>query len=679
SSDYYGNTAYFDVVYQILDETFIEGATYTLSVWVGNPRPEQGNADDWALYFTGEDYTINLAEAHGLALLPDWELISLEYTATAADAGKRIGIKMSGAEGETYVAFDDVTLSYVEPAPTVPFSLGPVEDIELGNDAQLGPDGNSNGSGTGARDIEVRRRVFLISYDISSLKGRENLGKVSFNLVSHNIHGETNVYGVVEDMDLLEVESLTWNTAPGVQNDPTPELAAPVALDMDDLTNVLLSFAGPGETLVRFSTDTSAALADFINSDTDGILTFLFAPAADGNQLIVRSREQALGGTLLEGVIAALANIILVTEAHDIDEDGVQDDQGFIDLLRGAGYAVDVQLDRWKQLEGQDANDANDYVAELNAADLVIVSRSSNSGNYDDGNEPTLWNGVTSPLLQMSAYLPRSSRWRWIDSTSISNQEAPIMIVVDANHPVLAGVEVDPDGLVFPLDGSVGSGMTSFLATADAGNGSVIATTLGGDIWVAEWAAGAEFYEGSGQVAGGHRMVFFAGTQEVGVTPWGGMNLTAAGIQMYLNAVAYMIPDPPAALTATLTGTAAGTDSSATGMAVFQPNADGTAISYVLSVTGLENATMAHIHVSDEPGANGGVAVWLYPAGPPPTLIPGSFTGVLGEGEITADSLAGSLAGESLDALIQAIQENRAYVNIHTEQFGGGEIRGQIE
>jgi len=233
--------------------------------------------------------------------------------------------------------------------------------------------------------------------------------------------------------------------------------------------------------------------------------------------------------------------------------------------------------------------------------------------------------------------------------------------------------------LVFPLDVSVGSGMTSFLATADAGNGSVIATTLGGDVWVAEWAAGQEFYEGSGQVAGGPRMVFFAGTQEVDVDPQGGMNLTPAGTQMYLNAVDYMIPDPPAALTATLTGASAGTDSTATGTATFHPNADVTEITYVLNVAGVENVTQAHIHVSAEPGGNGGVVVWLYPAAPPASVIPGSFTGILGEGVITADSLAGSLAGQSLDALIQAIGENRAYVNVHTEQFGGGEIRGQIE
>jgi len=107
----------FDYIYQILDETFIEGETYTLSVWVGNAWPADGYADGWRLYFTGEDYKINLIEANGLALSGDWEQISLDYTATAADAGKRIGIKMSGEEGESYIAFEDVTLSFE--APTI--------------------------------------------------------------------------------------------------------------------------------------------------------------------------------------------------------------------------------------------------------------------------------------------------------------------------------------------------------------------------------------------------------------------------------------------------------------------------------------------------------------------------------------------------------------------------------
>ncbi|MBL7185640.1 MAG: LamG domain-containing protein [Phycisphaerae bacterium] len=117
----------FDHIYQILDETFIEGGTYTLSVWVGNAWPEQGYADGWSLYFTGEDYRINLIEANGLALSGDWEQVSLVYTATAADAGKKIGIKMSGEQGESYITFEDVTLSYDGP-PRPPIAANPAPE-----------------------------------------------------------------------------------------------------------------------------------------------------------------------------------------------------------------------------------------------------------------------------------------------------------------------------------------------------------------------------------------------------------------------------------------------------------------------------------------------------------------------------------------------------------------------
>jgi len=106
------NKAYpfLDYIYQILDETYIEGGTYTLKVWVG--QPWVGYASGWRLYFTSEDYEDNLIEASDTAGLV-WEQISLTYTATAADAGKRIGIKMWSNEE---VSFDDVTLSYDGPA-----------------------------------------------------------------------------------------------------------------------------------------------------------------------------------------------------------------------------------------------------------------------------------------------------------------------------------------------------------------------------------------------------------------------------------------------------------------------------------------------------------------------------------------------------------------------------------
>ena len=94
-----------DYIYQILEEKFVEGETYTLSVWVG--QAWEGYENGWGLYFTGEDYTNNLIEASGDAPVGSWQQVSLVYTATAADASNRIGIKMQGA---TYVTFEDVTL-----------------------------------------------------------------------------------------------------------------------------------------------------------------------------------------------------------------------------------------------------------------------------------------------------------------------------------------------------------------------------------------------------------------------------------------------------------------------------------------------------------------------------------------------------------------------------------------
>ncbi len=130
---------------------------------------------------------------------------------------------------------------------------------------------------------------------------------------------------------------------------------------------------------------------------------------------------------------------------------------------------------------------------------------------------------------------------------------------------------------------------------------------------------------------------------------------------------------------AKLSGITAGTDSPAIGLTPLRLNPTGDVILYQLSVQGIENITMAHIHISDLPGADGPPAVWLYPPAPPAQLIPGQFSGLLGQGDITVTNLVGPLAGKTIPDLLTAIRENRAYVNVHTEQFPGGAIRGQLE
>ena len=118
-------------------------------------------------------------------------------------------------------------------------------------------------------------------------------------------------------------------------------------------------------------------------------------------------------------------------------------------------------------------------------------------------------------------------------------------------------------------------------------------------------------------------------------------------------------------------------DTLARGQAVFQVAADGDSIDYRLMVANLENVTVAHIHLAPV-GVNGPVVVWLYPEGPPPELIEGRFSGVLATGTITEANLVGPLAGEDLDALVAEMTAGNTYVNVHTEQYPPGEIRGQI-
>jgi hypothetical protein len=119
-------------------------------------------------------------------------------------------------------------------------------------------------------------------------------------------------------------------------------------------------------------------------------------------------------------------------------------------------------------------------------------------------------------------------------------------------------------------------------------------------------------------------------------------------------------------------------DTSASGTATFTLSADGTTLSYTLSVVDTADITMAHIHVAAA-GQNGPVATWLYPSEPHAETKPGKFTGVLATGTLTDASLVGPLQGKTIADLVADIKAGNAYVNVHTTAHPGGEIRGQIQ
>jgi hypothetical protein len=117
-------------------------------------------------------------------------------------------------------------------------------------------------------------------------------------------------------------------------------------------------------------------------------------------------------------------------------------------------------------------------------------------------------------------------------------------------------------------------------------------------------------------------------------------------------------------------------DTHARGVAIIKLNQDGD-LTYKLNVANIENVLQSHIHVAPA-DANGPVVAFLYPDGPPPVLIPGRFGGTLASGTITDADLVGPLAGGTVEDLLDEIRAGTAYVNVHTVQNPGGEIRGQI-
>ena len=102
----------------------------------------------------------------------------------------------------------------------VPFSLVPTFDGHVSNDADEGPDTSPGGTGMHCRNQGGRRRVGFVTYDLSEAQSQGVIfSNVSFSNYGHDT-GLVNVYGVLEEYEDLVGEGMTWNTAPGVQNDP---------------------------------------------------------------------------------------------------------------------------------------------------------------------------------------------------------------------------------------------------------------------------------------------------------------------------------------------------------------------------------------------------------------------------------------------------------------------------
>jgi len=218
---------------------------------------------------------------------------------------------------------------------------------------------------------------------------------------------------------------------------------------------------------------------------------------------------------------------------------------GFLAGIYGAGNVSSTT--------GSFTNAQNDagQQATLEAADLIIIGRQTNSGDYDDAGEREYWNALDVPILLHSAYLVRSSRFWWLEGDRRGLNNASVDIDAPAD-PILDGV-TPVGGEVVIYDGSQG-GYDISSEDGTGIQGTIVATDPAAgdfDVVIARWDGTETLYSTGSLYGGPGNQRIFWGTPTS--NDWIS-KLTADGNQMLTNAVTELwpIPEPSALLLASM-------------------------------------------------------------------------------------------------------------------------------
>jgi len=239
----------------------------------------------------------------------------------------------------------------------------------------------------------------------------------------------------------------------------------------------------------------------------------------------------------------SVAETIIWVAGIKQDSLGVDWDQPFVDLLTANGYTVQRENDTMK---GSPLTTEQFDI--LESGDLIIISRSTGSGDY---NSPNDWNSLSKPLICTTTYVTRVSRWQWLNSDALigdGNSGCPPFHAEIPDHAIFAGVNLDENGNVSALDAAIGSGNASLANWTEYGDGELIATVADvGAVAIVYWPQDAAFHGDTDQFAGAPRLLFSCGARESTLSPvvathgQGMYNLTEEGAKMFLNAVAFML------------------------------------------------------------------------------------------------------------------------------------------
>ena len=206
--------------------------------------------------------------------------------------------------------------------------------------------------------------------------------------------------------------------------------------------------------------------------------------------------------------------IALVSDAADpLTSGGSHEDDELVAWLQSLDYTVDTNGMN-QNMRGDWSGNAAIQTA-VAAADLILVSRRTNSGNY---NYDTLWNtNLAKPVILQSGYLDREERWGW-NTSDDDGDAAPgtqqNMDVVAAGHPFLKGLSGSSiqifdwdDPASTPNHTGLNQAPGSIYLSQSLDPSATLIGTFNGRAMLYEMAAGTVLASGDGTL-GGHRVFF---------------------------------------------------------------------------------------------------------------------------------------------------------------------------
>jgi hypothetical protein len=241
----------------------------------------------------------------------------------------------------------------------------------------------------------------------------------------------------------------------------------------------------------------------------------------------------------------------------------VAPDKGYTDLLIGAGHAINRIT---VPATGANAAIPAAMLAELNAANLVIIGRSVNSGSFQEAAETMSWNAdVTVPMIITSGFITRANRLGYNTGDDVDDIGGPTRFVAaDPFHPIFDGITLNAsnetdtilDLVTVPVNGTPTVQRGTSINTDPLVAGATLIASITGDnsnMELQNQPVIAEFPSGTagantGEVFASRRLTFITGSREsedptVGDIA-GILDLSADGQQMFLNAVEYMLVPP---------------------------------------------------------------------------------------------------------------------------------------